>query len=86
MNKQHFTILIMLALAFIMSGLVIAGTKTDGSNVQSLWTSLDSNADGFLTAQEGEGSVTVLNNWNGIDVDKDNKISETEFKQFFTKQ
>ena len=73
MNKQHFTILIMLALAFIMSGLVIAGTKTDGSNVQSLWTSLDSNAD-------------VLNNWNGIDVDKDNKISETEFKQFFTKQ
>jgi len=85
MKNQKFTLLIMLALSFVMAGQVMAAIATDGSGVQRLWTSLDSNVDGFLSEQESGASVSVIDNWDEIDADKDNKVGEEGFIAFFTK-
>lgn len=61
--------------------LVVAKYEQNDSN---LWEILDTDKDGFISKDEAQVSKQLLDRWNSLDDNNDEKLDTAEFAQIFT--
>jgi Ca2+-binding EF-hand superfamily protein len=59
-----------------------AQSGAQGRPASSMFNSLDNNRDGYLDSNEGSTSTSLRNNRQVMDLDRDGRISQTEWETF----
>jgi hypothetical protein len=55
----------------------------NGAGNSNLWEMLDTDYDGFLSKTEAASSKDVFDNWDNLDINKDEKLDSKEFTKVF---
>lgn len=75
MKKQIAVIACVSAFA---AGSAIAGEKQQGE----LFKMLDTNQDGYISAEEAQAHGDLTSQWNSVDQNSDGQIDQSEFSAF----
>lgn len=81
-------------LVFIISFVLLSTSAQSQEAVQpqesgtsnNLWKLLDTNTDGSISKAEASASREIYENWDNLDVNRDDKLDSAEFSKLFNPQ